>query len=131
MKSLKEIEKMSLEELEAISSDEGIIVPEGFRNRIEAVIDAEMKVSALTEDRNQGRRWDFRHIGAAAAVLLLIGLGIGTYRNDPKDTFDDPYLAYAEIEKAFAMMSGEIQKGLAMAEDSEDVMDKVVSIFEQ
>ena len=104
MKSLKEIENMSLEDMETISSDEDIVIPEGFRNRIEAAVNAE-----VIKKRN------FRFIGAAAVVLLLIGagIGIGTYMNEPKDTFDDPYLAYAEIEKAFAMMSGEIQKGLA------------------
>ena len=34
MKSIKEIENMSLEELMAVSSDEATAVPEGFAERI-------------------------------------------------------------------------------------------------
>ena len=64
------------------------------------------------------------------AVVAGIGLGIAKWQNEPKDTFDDPYMAYAELEKAFAIMSGGVQKGLAMAEESEEALDKVTSVFE-
>ena len=71
-------------------------------------------------------------IGAAAAVTLLAGtaLGIVNWQNQPKDTFDDPYLAYAELEKAFATMSDSLQKGLAMADKSEDIIDRTINVFE-
>ena len=64
------------------------------------------------------------------AVIAGIGLGIAQWQNEPKDTFDDPYMAYAELEKAFAIMSGGVQKALAMAEESEAALDKVTSVFE-
>jgi len=120
MKSLKDIEKITLEELEAVSLDETVAVPEGLTQRIRENLDVRRK-----------RRVVFA-AGAAASVALVagIGFGIARWQNEPKDTFDDPYLAYAELEKAFARMSGEIQKGLAMAEESEAAMDKVTSIFE-
>lgn len=119
MKSLKDIENISLEELEAVSLDDSIAVPEGFAQRL--------------QERLPGRQVRMvRFIAAAASVAVLagVGFGIARWQNEPKDTFDDPYLAYAELEKAFARMSGEIQKGLAMAEESEAAMDKVTSIFE-
>ena len=119
MKSLKDIENISLEELEAVSLDDSIAVPEGFAQRL--------------QERLPGRQVRMvRFIAAAASVSVLagVGFGIARWQNEPKDTFDDPYLAYAELEKAFARMSGEIQKGLAMAEESEAAMDKVTSIFE-
>ena len=119
MKSLKDIENISLEELEAVSLDDSIAVPEGFAQRL--------------QERLPGRQVRMvRFIAAAASVAVLagVGFGIARWQNEPKDTFDDPYLAYAELETAFARMSGEIQKGLAMAEESEAAMDKVTSIFE-
>ena len=54
MKSIKEIENMSLEQLEAVSMDENIPVPEGFAERMKA--DAKV-LERLIEDEPQQRRW--------------------------------------------------------------------------
>ena len=131
MKSIKEIENMSLEELIAVSSDEATAVPEGFAERIGKQVEVQKIARDLENDADRGRtvRW----IGAAAAVTLLAGtgLGIANWQKQPKDTFDDPYLAYAELEKAFATMSDSLQKGLAMAEKSEDIIDRTINVFEE
>ena len=131
MKSIKEIENMSLEELIAVSSDEATAVPEGFAERIKGQVEAQKIAKDLEygADRTRTVRW----IGAAAAVTLLAGtaLGIANWQNQPKDTFDDPYLAYAELEKAFATMSEGIQKGLSMADKSEDIIDRTINVFEE
>ena len=131
MKSIKEIENMSLEDLIAVSSDEATAVPEGFAERIGRQVEAQKVAKDLAKDADRTRtvRW----IGAAAAVTLLAGtaLGIANWQNRPKDTFDDPYLAYAELEKAFATMSEGIQKGLAMADKSEDIIDRTINVFEE
>lgn len=131
MKSIKEIENMSLEQLEAVSMDENIPVPEGFAERMRADVEV---LERLVEDKPQPqqRRWVMTTVSVAAAAALLIGVGFGIARwqSEPKDTFDDPYLAYAELEKAFAIMSGGVQKALAMAEESEAALDKVTSVFE-
>ncbi len=121
---------MSLEELIAVSSDEATAVPEGFAERIGKQAEAQKIARDLENDADRVRtvRW----IGAAAAVTLLAGtaLGIVNWQNQPKDTFDDPYLAYAELEKAFATMSDSLQKGLAMANKSEDIIDRTINVFE-
>jgi hypothetical protein len=131
MKSIKEIENMSLEELIAVSSDEATAVPEGFAERIGKQVEARKIARNLENDADRVRtvRW----IGAAAAVTLLAGtgLGIANWQKQPKDTFDDPYLAYAELEKAFATMSDSLQKGLAMADKSEDIIDRTINVFEE
>ena len=131
MKSIKEIENMSLEELIAVSSDEATAVPEGFAERIGKHVEAHKIAKDLENDADRTRtvRW----IGAAAAVTVLAGtaLGIANWQNRPKDTFDDPYLAYAELEKAFATMSDSLQKGLAMADKSEDIIDRTINVFEE
>lgn len=47
----------------------------------------------------------------------------------PKDTFDNPYQAYAELEKALTKVSEGIQKGTAMIEASESIIEKSTEIF--
>ena len=131
MKSIKEIENMSLEELIAVSSNEATAVPEGFAERIGKQVEAHKIAKDLENDADRVKtvRW----IGAAAAVTLLAGtgLGIANWQKQPKDTFDDPYLAYAELEKAFATMSDSLQKGIAMADKSEDIIDRTINVFEE
>lgn len=132
MKSSKDIEKMSLEQLEAASMDENISVPDGFASRLEEGLEV---LERLTEDesRKDGRVRMVRVLSAAAAAALLVGAGLGLSgrQDEPEDTFTDPYLAYAELEKAFAIMSGEIHKGLAMAEKSEEIIDRTSSVFSE
>ena len=131
MKSIKEIENMSLEELIAVSSDEATAIPEGFAERIGRQVEAQKIAKDLENDADRTRtvRW----IGAAAAVTLLAGtaLGIANWQNQPKDTFDDPYLAYAELEKAFATISEGLRKGIAMADKSNDIIDRTINVFEE
>ena len=131
MKSLKEIEDISLEQLEAVSQDEAITVPEGFRQRLEAELDAQNKLETMKEEPRKIRLVPV--IGVAASVLLLIGIGLGIARwqSEPKDTFTDPYLAYAELEKAFSTMSEGMNKALAMADKSETIIDRATSVFSE
>lgn len=131
MKSLKEIEDISLEELDAVSQDEAITVPEGFRQRLEAELDAQDKLETMKEEPRKIRLVPV--IGVAASVLLLIGIGLGIARwqSEPKDTFTDPYLAYAELEKAFSTMSEGMNKALAMADKSETIIDRATSVFSE
>ena len=131
MKSLKEIEDISLEQLEAVSQDEAIAVPEGFRQRLEAELDAQDKLETMKEEPRKIRLAPV--IGVAASVLLLIGIGLGIARwqSEPKDTFTDPYLAYAELEKAFSTMSEGMNKALTMADKSETIIDRATSVFSE
>ncbi len=123
---------MSLEQLETASIDENISVPDGFASRLEDGLEV---LERLTEDesRKDGRVRMVRVLSAAAAAALLVGAGLGLSgrQDEPEDTFTDPYLAYAELEKAFAIMSGEIHKGLAMAEKSEEIIDRTSSVFSE
>ena len=106
MKSIKEIEDMSLEQLEAVSMDESIAVPEGFANRLE---------NSLEDRKNRVKVVRFVAAAASVAVLAGVGFGIAKWQDEPKDTYDDPYLAYAELERAFEMISTGINQSLEMA----------------
>lgn len=135
MKSIKDIENMSLEQLEAVSMDESITVPDGFAARMKENADAAVTAGLLTgnESEGQGRRKVVRYVAAAASVVIMAGVGYGIvqWQSQPKDTFDDPYLAYAEVEKAFEKISSSINRSLEMAGETEQVIEKATSVFSE
>lgn len=53
-----------------------------------------------------------RFYRVAAVVVIAVGLSLFKSDNEPVDTFDDPYQAYAELEKALVMVSEGMQKGI-------------------
>ena len=116
MKSVKDIQDMTTEKLEAISFDERIPVPENLSLKIHARIAAR-------------RRKVHPIVGAAAVVLMVAGLSISLREDEPKDTFDNPYLAYAELEKALSIVSDGMKKGMDMVETSGNIIEKSTEIF--
>ena len=126
---------MSLEQLEAVSMDESIAVPDGFASRMKDCVQTCEVLEHLASDESEDRRKvrTLKIVSVAASVALLVGVGFGaaSRQSQPKDTFDDPYLAYAEIEKAFEKMSAGINKSLAMAGETEEVIEKVASVFSE
>lgn len=133
MKSLKDIENMSLEHLEDVSLDETIAVPEGLVRRVQERVDALETIDRIAHGIPSRHGKIRMMVGAAASIVVLAGLGLGLAgrQNEPKDTFDDPYLAYAELEKAFATMSDGLRKGMSMAKESETIIDKTTSFFSE
>ena len=93
MTPIDEIEQISLNELLEVAGDERIAVPSDLR----------VSVRRSVFPEGAGRKWVLGGIAAAAA--LLIGVGFAIRNSGPKDTFDDPYLAYADLEMAFGMIS--------------------------
>ena len=101
MKTLKDIENITLEDLKDVSMDESIVVPEGLSERL-----------VRNVGREVGRKRLFALSGAAAIVVLALGLSLYRTDSEPVDTFDDPYLAYAELERALTIVSEGVQKGI-------------------
>ena len=112
MKSIDEISRLSAEDLERISLDESIPVPEELSGRVSATL-----------ARQRSRAWARWAIPAAAAAAVLVGIGLNR-EPEPKDTFDDPYLAYAEVEKVFSKISGAVAYGAEKVNESEQTIDK-------
>ena len=113
MKSIDEISRLNAEDLERISLDESIPVPEELSARVQTAV------------RKPARRWVLP-AGIAAAVATLVAVGLTLTRNpEPIDTFDDPYLAYAEVEKVFAKISGTVAYGAEKVSQSEQTLDKL------
>ena len=116
MKSIDEISRLSAEDLERISLDESIPVPEELSGKVQEA------VHAAGAQANR-RRWVLP-AGIAAAIATLVAVGL-TRNPEPKDTFDDPYLAYAEVEKVFAKISGTVAYGAEKVSQSEQTLDKL------
>ena len=97
MKSIEQIEKMSLGDLEKVSLDETIPVPSGLASRASGLIRKQRQIRAGA-------------IGIAASLAILLGVGIWqNTHNGLKDTFSDPYLAYVEIEKTLSKIGNAVE----------------------
>ena len=106
MKRIEDIEKLTSGDLLQIGADESIPVPEDLQVRL---------------PRRRLPQWSI-----AAAVALLVGLAgwsLAAHRS-LKDTFDDPYLAYAAVEQALGKMSRSVQSAAVKVDEAENLIDK-------
>ena len=130
MKKLEDIERMSFEELEKVSLDGGVSSPEGFGERLEGAVAG---LAAAGEGvKTKGVRLHtaaYSLAGAAmAAVLMLLVLGRpGT----PADSFDDPLLAYAEVQKSFSLISEKMSKTTELVLEASSEMNKPKEIIDK
>lgn len=129
MRKLDEIARLSAADLERISLDERIPVPEELSGR---VLDTLQGLAAPEEagslrPGSAGSRFIRRAlpaVGIAAALAVVAAIGL-TRDPEPADTFDDPYLAYAQVEAVFAKISGTVAYGAGKLEDTENRIDKI------
>ena len=141
MKSIEEIEKLSLEELEQAAA--GTPVPEGLSERIKLTLTAAEAVDKpsgafpaeafFREDGNDDRRlrWigrtaSFCALAVAAAFAAVVVIPRLT---SPKDTFDDPLLAYAQVEQTFKFISEKMSGGVEMVREAGPVIGKPETII--
>ena len=117
MKTLEEIEKLSLEELEQKAKENAAPVPEWLERRLRQALTAhDILEMAEADKRRRAARWiPYASLAVAAAAAALVILP----QRGPKDTFDDPLLAYAEVEKAFQTISDKMSVGVDIVRDAE------------
>ena len=117
MKTLEEIEKLSLEELEQKAKENAAPVPEWLERRLRQALTAQYILEMAEADkRRRATRWiPYASLAVAAAAAALVILP----QRGPKDTFDDPLLAYAEVEKAFQTISDKMSVGVDIVRDAE------------
>ena len=134
MKKLEDIERLSALDLDRIASDESIRVPETL-NRDITITARALEMASKEEDVTIGNTRPQRRLGkiislisypAAAVAVILIGLNL-SFGNTPKDTFDDPLMAYAQMEQVFGFISEKINAGMEIANIAEPVFDKTIN----
>lgn len=128
---MKEMEDMSIKELEAIALDSSIQVPDEFGQSIRQGIDTLAFLEGASSSRPR-RIWYAASIAASLALLVGIGLGVNGYMNRPKDTFSDPHQAYAMLEESFSLISSKMDKGVAsLTHETEAVLTKTNEIIDK
>ena len=108
MKKIEDIEKLSAEDLRRIGADESIPLPEDLQVRL---------------PRPAARYWS---IAAAAAVMVGIAGWSLSRPAEPRDTFDDPYLAYAAVEQALAKTSARVHAAGEKIQETENLIDQFI-----
>lgn len=125
MKMIQDIEKLQEDELEMAALGEDITIPAGLEERIKAAIAA--KETVKPEARPV--RWiPYAALAVAAglaAVVLIHHDGSGKLQ----DTFEDPYLAYAQVEATFQKISDKMAIGVDIAAKAELTAEKPMEII--
>ena len=125
MKRIQDIEKLQEEDLEMAALGEDITIPAGLEERIKAAIAA--KETVKPEARPV--RWiPYAALAVAAglaAVVLIHHDGSGKLQ----DTFEDPYLAYAQVEATFQKISDKMAIGVDIAAKAEQTAEKPMEII--
>ena len=132
MKSIEEIEKMNLEELERIADDTGVPVPEDLKAGLDGVIDSLELVDRAVE-RHERRRIIYGICTAAVCLQVFIFAGLMHIRgrNAPVDTFDDPELAYAMVQEVLGQVGLNMRKGVAAVDRSREMADRSFETMEE
>ena len=136
MKRLEDIENLSILDLEQIASDESVKVPATLKHDI-AVTARALEMASKEEDikenpaSHKGYRKILRMISYPAAAVAIITIGMRLSFQDsiptPKDTFDDPMMAYVQMEQVFGFISEKMNTGMDIADAAEPVIDKTIN----
>lgn len=103
-------------------------VPEDLGKMIESGVAAAAFVEgekARTDSRRHARFLAPSLAAVATAVVLALVLAPGRLR----DTYDDPMLAYAEIEKAFSYISSQVDRGMDMVAEAGPVIENTGEVL--
>ena len=127
MKRIEDIEMMEPEQLEETALKENIPVPEGLKESILSAIAAN---EAVRENTPAGRLQWAPYLAFAAAAALAAAVIIPQGREPRlRDTFEDPYLAYAQVEATFKKISDKMAVGVNMAAKAEETAEKPIQII--
>ncbi|MBR1406885.1 MAG: hypothetical protein IJ578_08165 [Bacteroidales bacterium] len=126
MKNWKEIENMSPEQLEQQAA--GVEIPADLERRVGETLQVLSRTEEVLTGRSSRTLW-LSAVGTAAAAALIAGLLLPD-RNRLQDTYDDPALAYAEVERALGRIAEKMQYGASVVTDSREQMEKPLKMLE-
>lgn len=110
-----------------ITDIEHIDVPSDLEASLEKMLDGMAAAEKIMAEEK--KRTKFRillsGLSAAAAVAIISLMGYGLWLGSaPADTFDNPQLAYLEVEKALNTISGHLQNSCSEMEKTEKMIDR-------
>ena len=126
MKRIEDIEKLTDGELEKIALDESVPVPKGLHERLEESLFAS---SAQEESEGLTQRSRIAVGLSMAAAALLAAFLLLPSGKELKDTFDDPYLAYAEVERTFSKISEKMSEVKDKTLQAANTLDKPKTVI--
>lgn len=126
MKSIEEIQNMSLESLEEIADGASVKAPVTLDGKVRSAMTAESVRNGMGNSR--GILCVAAGVLAAAAASVAVVLSLPP---QPKDTFTDPAQAYAELEKTFSYISSKVDMGLSIVEEAVPAMEMTSNIIDK
>lgn len=136
MKRLEDIENLSMLDLDRIASDKNIKVPASLKHDI-AVTARALEMSSKEDEVKETHMHHHRYrkilkmISYPAAAVAIVTIGLRLSFQDsiptPKDTFDDPKMAYVQMEQVFGFISEKMNTGMDIADVAEPVIDKTIN----
>lgn len=129
MKKIEDIESMQLEELESAALGDEIKVPAGLEERILDAIAAKEALRPKASLRREASPLRWVPYAALAVAAGLAAVAIIPRGDRLRDTFDDPYLAYAQVEATFQKISDKMAVGVGLAEKAGQTADKPMEII--
>ena len=127
MKRIEDIENLELDELESAALEQDVTVPSGLEDRIKASLAA--RTLAGSQPKPVQAIWVPYVAFAVAASLAAVAFISGSRANKLTDTFDDPYLAYAQVEATFQRISDKMAAGVDLAAKAGETADRTVEII--
>ena len=123
MKDIETIGKLSLEELEAISNDEALKAGDAGAKELVA----KLEIAEEAKGGSSRKVYVSWISGIAASFILMLGIGLALQQSRaPKDTFDDPTLAYAQVQAVFRQIGSGVQQGRDAVYESERTISENV-----
>lgn len=118
---------MEPDELESAAIQEDAPVPAGLEDRIMASLAAK----AILQQREEKARAAWIPYAAVAFAAAIAALAVipRSSSGKLKDTFDDPYLAYAQVEATFQRISDKMAAGVDLAAKADETAEKTIEII--
>lgn len=131
MKRIEDIEKLSIEELENLASQQEEAVPVELDGKIRSLLTAQSLVAESRSRKAQIKRFAFVPALAASLAAVLIGVNSYDKLRTPADSFTSPQEAYSQVEEAFKMIGNKASKGKSLTDAALPRLDKTSEFIEK
>lgn len=127
MKRIEDIETMEPEQLEEAALKDNIPVPKGLEENLLSAIAANEAI----KEKAPAERLHWAPYAAFAAAAAVAAAVVIPQRGEPqlRDTFEDPYLAYAQVEATFQKISDKMAFGVNLASKAGETAEKPIQII--